>query len=249
MILLVFKKYKKKSKFTKKKKSRDKVWGPNNILPTNSSFQHTQKKWGVILTPPHHPEAFFSFPQFQPQLTIFGSTPSPLHSPLLLSQKPRPTPHVLWFSLEPTEKKTSPHFPSFSHIPYFQLLLPNQSSLLCTPPSPLHSPLLPSADLENPTKIKEKPPLLFDRTESLHSLISIARSLLHSAPSGGRTAAAPSLSSLSRPVGLPHLADTTDLPVFCLPKQSRPRSSSSLCTTAPAAPASSTPSSVARSAA
>jgi len=214
-----------------------------------------KKKETLILSlshqarPPHHPEAFFSFPQFQPQLTIFGSTPSPLHSPLLLSQKPRPTPHVLWFSLEPTEKKTSPHFPSFSHIPYFQLLLPNQSSLLCTPPSPLHSPLLPSADLENPTKIKEKPPLLFDRTESLHSLISIARSLLHSAPSGGRTAAAPSLSSLSRPVGLPHLADTTDLPVFCLPKQSRPRSSSSLCTTAPAAPASSTPSSVARSAA
>nr|TKR66306.1 hypothetical protein D5086_0000312730 [Populus alba] len=43
-----------------------------------------------------------------------------------------------------------------------------------------------------------------------------------SRPSFSFTAASP-----LRPVGLPHLADTTDLPVFCLPQQRRPSSSSS----------------------
>jgi hypothetical protein len=44
----VDKKNKIKIKFTKKrKKLRDQVWGPDNILPINSSIQHTKK--GAIL--------------------------------------------------------------------------------------------------------------------------------------------------------------------------------------------------------
>ena len=49
LILLVFKKYKKKqekSKFTKKRKLRDQFWGPSNILPIYSSLPHTHKRGG-----------------------------------------------------------------------------------------------------------------------------------------------------------------------------------------------------------
>lgn len=42
-----------------------------------------------------------------------------------------------------------------------------------------------------------------------------------------RTTRADPASPPLRPVGLPHLVDTTDLPVFCLPQQRRPSSSSS----------------------
>jgi len=39
---------KKNQIYKKRKKLRDQVWGQNNILPINSSIQHTQKRGAIL---------------------------------------------------------------------------------------------------------------------------------------------------------------------------------------------------------
>jgi len=92
----------------------------------------------AISLPSHYRTPALPFPG--PPSQLFPSIDPPLGQ----KKKPRPTPHFLLFSLEPTEKKTTP--PSFSHRPASTFSQFPYTLASTDQPRPLpHSPLSQSS--------------------------------------------------------------------------------------------------------